>query len=66
LRDLEKIEGSFFTTMRSIYHPRVKYPADLEIRSIEEPATTPLPNRSLAREADTAGELTTGTSQSTS
>ena len=66
LRDLEKIEGSFFTTMRSIYHPRVKYPADLEIRSVEEPATTPLPNRSLAREAETAGELTTGTSQSTS
>jgi hypothetical protein len=39
LKDLDTIRRSFVTTLRSIYHPRIRYPAEATDR---EPPPTPL------------------------
>jgi hypothetical protein len=39
LKDLDTIRRSFVTTLRSIYHPRIRYPAEAAER---EPAPSPL------------------------
>ncbi len=43
LKDLDAIQRSFVTTLRSIYHPRIRYPADAPGREAapSPPAVTP-------------------------
>jgi putative nucleotidyltransferase with HDIG domain len=44
LRDLDEIIDSFTTTLRGIYHPRIKYP---KLEQLEQPDVDPTPTRPI-------------------
>jgi putative nucleotidyltransferase with HDIG domain len=43
MRDLHRLQESFFTTLKNIYHPRIQYP---ELKPVEQPKLTAQTNNS--------------------